>query len=236
MIRRPPRSTLFPYTTLFRSLFIRRSRIIKKASGKIAAAAALTAENFEPEQAWILYCEDRDQLAAVAGALCALGLMCDTYDSSQSTASRSTILNHFGRHGGILVAIRCLDEGVDIPDVDHALILASSQNPRQFIQRRGRVLRKAPGKYRATIHDIFVVPNVAADTSVGEVLPMVRGEILRARAFADGAINRSVRSTIDTQMRNLGIDPESVDIEAREEDEHGLRGLLSDLAGTEETT
>ena len=44
-----------------------------------------------------------------------------------------------------LVAIRCLDEGVDIPAIQNAVILASSSNPRQFIQRRGRILRQYPG-------------------------------------------------------------------------------------------
>ena len=64
----------------------------------------------------------------------------------------------------ILVSIRCLDEGVDIPDVSHALILASSQNPRQFIQRRGRVLRRAPGKScRRIVHDSIVTPVSAGD-------------------------------------------------------------------------
>ena len=45
-----------------------------------------------------------------------------------------------------LVAIRCLDEGVDIPETRRAFILASSSNPKQFIQRRGRILRVAKGK------------------------------------------------------------------------------------------
>jgi len=44
----------------------------------------------------------------------------------------------FENHGGIVVSIRCLDEGIDIPAVSHALILASSKNPREYIQRRGR--------------------------------------------------------------------------------------------------
>ncbi len=49
-------------------------------------------------------------------------------------------------YGGVIVSIKCLDEGVDIPSTTHAIILASSQNPREFIQRRGRVLRLYHGK------------------------------------------------------------------------------------------
>ena len=48
-------------------------------------------------------------------------------------------LKSFTENGGILLSIKCLDEGVDIPKISHAIIAASSQNPRQFIQRRGRV-------------------------------------------------------------------------------------------------
>ena len=57
-----------------------------------------------------------------------------------------------------LVAIRCLDEGVDIPAIETAVILASSGNPRQFVQRRGRILRPYPGKQRATLFDMIVMP------------------------------------------------------------------------------
>src|ERR1051326_4005600 len=53
----------------------------------------------------------------------------------------------------VLVAIRCLDEGVDVPATQTAFILASSTNPRQFVQRRGRLLRRSPGKRHAEIYD-----------------------------------------------------------------------------------
>ena len=55
------------------------------------------------------------------------------------------------------MAIKCLDEGVDIPYLKNAIILSSSQNPREHIQRRGRVLRKSPGKNLATIYDALVL-------------------------------------------------------------------------------
>ena len=68
-------------------------------------------------------------------------------------------LDAFSLQSGILLSIRCLDEGVDIPKISHAVIAASSQNPRQFIQRRGRVLRKSPEKLNAVIYDCIVLPN-----------------------------------------------------------------------------
>jgi superfamily II DNA or RNA helicase len=57
-----------------------------------------------------------------------------------------------------LVAIRCLDEGVDIPETRTAFLLASAADPRQYVQRRGRVLRRAPGKGKADVHDFLVAP------------------------------------------------------------------------------
>ena len=61
-------------------------------------------------------------------------------------------------HLQALVAIRCLDEGVDIPSIKTAFILASSTNPKEYVQRRGRVLRKAPGKKFAVIYDFITMP------------------------------------------------------------------------------
>jgi superfamily II DNA or RNA helicase len=95
-----------------------------------------------------------------------------------------------------IIAIRCLDEGVDIPSVETAVILASSTNPRQFIQRRGRVLRVAPGKKSASIYDMIVIP-----PSDGDILDadrtLVRKELARFIEFADLAKNSaSARATL----------------------------------------
>ena len=56
--------------------------------------------------------------------------------------------------------MKCLDEGVDIPQTALAFFCASTGNPKQFIQRRGRVLRQAEGKDFAIIHDLVVIPNL----------------------------------------------------------------------------
>lgn len=87
-----------------------------------------------------------------------------------------------------LVAIRCLDEGVDIPSIDKAVILASSQNPRQFIQRRGRVLRPAPGKFGAEIYDMIVTPPRSFLWSESE-RRMLQSELRRFSEFAALAEN-----------------------------------------------
>ncbi|WP_268807182.1 helicase-related protein, partial [Calothrix rhizosoleniae] len=88
-----------------------------------------------------------------------------------------------------LVAIRCLDEGVDIPAIQTAIILASSGNPRQFIQRRGRVLRPHPGKERATIFDMIVLPPDLDRNTLEVERNLLKKELRRFVEFADLADN-----------------------------------------------
>jgi superfamily II DNA or RNA helicase len=90
-----------------------------------------------------------------------------------------------------LVAIRCLDEGVDIPETRRAFILASSTNPKQFIQRRGRILRLAKGKDLAEIHDFLVTPSLESltDDLFAVERKLLRRELLRVVEFAKLADN-----------------------------------------------
>jgi superfamily II DNA or RNA helicase len=134
-----------PLSEKAKMLLIRRARVAKKAAAKVGLAVDVIKANFETGQSWLVYCEDSGQLADVISKLSEAGFASVEYHSSM-TGDRDATMSWFRSYGGILVSIRCLDEGVDIPAVSHALILASSQNPRQFIQRRGRVLRRSPGK------------------------------------------------------------------------------------------
>ena len=77
-----------------------------------------------------------------------------------------------------LVAMKCLDEGVDIPPARVGILLASTGNPREFIQRRGRLLRRYPGKERAIIYDILTVPPISA-LSIDEQLLSLERQILQ---------------------------------------------------------
>lgn len=88
--------------------------------------------------------------------------------------------------------MRCLDEGVDVPAARIAYLLASSSNPRQFIQRRGRVLRKATGKDTADIIDFIVTPPDGASALQHETeRRMLRGELARVEEFAHLADNEA---------------------------------------------
>ena len=84
-----------------------------------------------------------------------------TYQFLGETKNRAKILNQF-KNGEleILTAMKALDEGVDIPITKNAIFCASTGNPRQFIQRRGRVLRTFEGKEFANIYDMIVVPSI----------------------------------------------------------------------------
>lgn len=100
-----------------------------------------------------------------------------------------SILDRF-RLGDIdaLVAIRCLDEGIDVPACQRAYILASSRNPRQFVQRRGRILRRSLGKEQAEIFDLMVrVPEGALNSTVERALLVE--EFKRVSEFANLARN-----------------------------------------------
>ena len=131
----------------FQTLLIQRARILKQARSKVEAARQTVTQNYRDGDRWLVYCDDSNQLNQVLATLRDAGLPTFEYWTGSDSALPET-LDFFARNGGIIVAIRCLDEGVDLPSLDHALILASSANPREFIQRRGRVLRRAPGKFR----------------------------------------------------------------------------------------
>ena len=168
-------------------LYIRRARIAKKAAGKVSLAASVVQRHFEPGQRWLVYCEDQEQLRVVRDAIEEAGLPSVLEYHSAMDGDPASTLRLFEGTGGIMVAIRCLDEGVDIPAATHALILASSRNPREFIQRRGRVLRTAPDKSMAHVHDAIVLPSgIDREVPIGS---MVRGELARAIEFGQHAEN-----------------------------------------------
>lgn len=204
-------------------LLIQRARIVKRAEGKIPLAAEIVSGSYKPGERWIVYCDDQDQLARVKRTISEAGVE-DTYEyHSAMIGDRARTLDIFGKRGGVLVSIRCLDEGVDIPSVSHALILASSKNPREFIQRRGRVLRKATGKALAHIHDVIVAPEVDDDDHGGGSI--LKGELARAIEFGRHAINPGSVADLNRIAAAAGLDWTSLTengFESDEEDESDL--------------
>ncbi|MEC4895321.1 MAG: DNA phosphorothioation system restriction enzyme [Oscillatoria sp. PMC 1051.18] len=193
------------------SLLMQRSRLIGAASNKLIALRELMKKRLHTTHT-LFYCgdgsvdsasnsnsktekhkdnQDNRQLTAVARILGAeLGYRINTYTAETPLVQRETMRQQFER-GDLqgLVAIRCLDEGVDIPAIQNAVILASTGNPRQFIQRRGRILRPHPGKQRATLFDMIVMPP-KLDRDTWEIeRNLLRKEIKRFVQFADLADN-----------------------------------------------
>ena len=203
--------------TVLKQKLIKRARIVKKAEAKVPLALDVIRKNYKNGQRWIIYCEDKNQLSDVL-----LTLLTNGYDAyeyySDMEGDRQQTLAYFAKFGGVLVSIKCLDEGVDIPSVTHALILASSKNPREFIQRRGRILRRYPGKACSFLYDAVVVPETTMDEH-DRSISILRSEFARAIQFGKWAVNPTCISQLDTIAIDCGIDYTEFEGEGLEDDD-----------------
>jgi len=187
-----------------KQLLIRRARIVKGARQKIAAAVSVVSAAYQAGQHWIVYCDDHAQLREVRDALRSTGCAEVLEYHTAMTGDPRRTLELFEARGGVVVSIRCLDEGVDIPAVSHALILASSKNPREYIQRRGRVLRKSSTKSLAHIFDVLVTP--LFDPDEPPALAILEGELSRAIEFGSHALNPGCITDLQRLAIEHGID------------------------------
>lgn len=128
------------------------------------------------------------QIEQVNALLTSLGIIYHQFTNAETARSDAErILDGFGAGDyQVLTAMKVLDEGIDIPQTDTALLLASTTVRREWVQRRGRILRRAPGKVRATVHDFLVVP---PDLDSGVARSLLKGELARAEEFAGLAEN-----------------------------------------------
>lgn len=170
-----------------------RQKIINNAEEKYSAFKELLKEH-EGIDKLIVYCSDRqiDRVQEILNEENVIPQHRFTHkESSGKTkkelfSQRELILQNFEKGNyKALVAIKCLDEGVDVPVAENAIILSSTSNPREHVQRRGRILRNAPGKEYATIYDFLVFPKDG--TEIGSKI--TKKEIARYKEFAELAIN-----------------------------------------------
>lgn len=163
---------------------IKRARISKGAVGKDFVAGRIIRENFKAGDRWLIYCESVDHLNRVRSAIstAAPDVFVMEYHS-KNKKQHADVLRYFTKRGGAILAIKCLDEGVDIPATNKAIVMSSSTNYREYVQRRGRVLRTVDGKSHAEIWDLLTVDDQGT--------PITKGEIVRAREFAKTAANLS---------------------------------------------
>jgi len=166
----------------------RRSLVIAKAKNKINQLInILSSSNIEKLSHTLVYCAP-GQVNEITKKIADLGIRVHQFDSHVHSNKRPAILDSFSKGViQILVAIKCLDEGVDVPSTKTAYFLASTSNPREFVQRRGRILRKSPGKKLAEIYDFIVIPS-SADERIFKTI--VTKELPRFAEFSSSAVNK----------------------------------------------
>ena len=189
-------------------LALRRARIVAGASEKLDALR----EEIKPyihDNNILVYCgatnvlDDKSdcsssdagdvrQIEAVTRILGnEFGMDVAQFTSKENMETRASIKEQFQRGDRLqaIVAIKCLDEGVNIPGIRTAFILASTTNPKEYIQRRGRVLRKAPNKPYAVIYDFVTLPRPLDSVSsltteqAQRDLALVKNELARIKEF-----------------------------------------------------
>ena len=136
-------------------------------------------------------------------------LRCSTFSAKKSSSERNELLESFARGNiNVLLAMKCLDEGVDIPRAQYGIFTSSTENPRQFIQRRGRLLRVHPDKKYSYIYDIIVLPSALAQVERTQMeRTLVRSELTRAAYFASLSENHITESydVLSSVAKHYGI-------------------------------
>lgn len=184
-------------------LLERRANIIKNCSAKLDVFKNMI-ENFKEDRT-IIFVSPAQR--AEVNEMLSNKIRYHQYTFSESEKIRSEILNNF-KVGRIkcIVAIKCLDEGLDVPAAKIGVILASSGNPREFIQRRGRLLRKDPTKKYAEIYDFFVTPPSGTIQSSDIYRSQVSKELRRITEFSQSAKNElQISKELKELKAKLGI-------------------------------
>ena len=180
-------------------LLIKRRRIIETANAKIPLLRAVLRRR-DPRMLChaLVYASAKNpkQFNAISETLGGIGVRWApvTEKTTASTRKLNETLRTFTQGGyQLLLAKKVLDEGVDIPSVREAFLVASSTVQREWIQRRGRVLRSHPNKPWAILHDFLALPPVDLVKDAGpadsDLRRIIQGELSRALSFAAHARN-----------------------------------------------
>lgn len=173
-----------------------RLRVISMAEAKIDNIDGLL-NKISDKNHFVVYCgdgrlfdKDNDEIRHIQFVkehLDKLGIKTSQFTASEDMERRMELVDMFNKNEiASLVAIRCLDEGINIPSIKSALILSSNDDYREFVQRRGRILRKYKGKNSANIYDVVVLPSRATPK-------MAIIELRRYYEYAKLAINSKER-------------------------------------------
>lgn len=183
-------------------LALQRSRLVAGAYNKIP----ILAREIKPyinDKNILVYCgatkveeyddytgEDMRQIDAITTLLGKeMNMSVAQFTSRENNQTRNLLKEKYsdGTDLQVLVAIKCLDEGVNIPSIKTAFILASTRNPKEYIQRRGRVLRKFKGKDYAEIYDFITLPR-----SLDEAINLTSEEIRSEKSLVRNELNRII--------------------------------------------
>ncbi|WP_026504831.1 DEAD/DEAH box helicase family protein [Butyrivibrio sp. NC3005] len=201
-------------------LALKRSRVVAGAMQKLEALKREITP-YKDDNNILVYCgatrviDDSDtssddesdirQIEAVTKILGnELNMSVARFTSEENMEERALIKEHFQDGGKLqaIVAIKCLDEGVNIPGIRTAFILASTTNPKEYIQRRGRVLRKADNKPFAEIYDFVTLPRPLDSVSgltieqANRDKTLVKNELARIKEFGRLALNSMLANNL----------------------------------------
>lgn len=146
-------------------------------------------------------------IQSIKRVLSAHGYKSSQFTAQENMSDRMELVDAFNR-GEIsaLAAIRCLDEGINIPSIKSALILSSNDDYREFVQRRGRILRKYNNKKYANIYDVIVLPSY-------DLQGWAKIELRRFREYGRLALNWSdLESELEAQLHTYGLSEEDIDV------------------------
>ncbi|QLH84811.1 DEAD/DEAH box helicase family protein [Halosimplex pelagicum] len=191
---------------LVERLAMKRANLVKSADNKYASLKSVLRQIDQPDH--LLVYTNPQQIDNVQDILNGLGIFQHKFTYREGDEEREQLLTSFDR-GDVdaLVAMRCLDEGVDVPSTRQAILMSNTGNPMQFIQRRGRVLRQFPGKEKAVIYDFIVVPTLnPSQDIVDSERNILKKELRRFEEFAANARNEhGARNKIEEVRMNYGL-------------------------------
>lgn len=194
-----------------------RLRVISMADAKQANIDDIINRISETDH-FVVYCgdgrlfdsnsgEEIRHIQSVKRVLTAHGFKSSQFTAKENMAVRMELVDAFNK-GEIsaMAAIRCLDEGINIPSIKSALILSSNDDYREFVQRRGRILRKYDGKEYANIYDVVVLPS-------HDMQGWAKIELRRFHEYAKLALNwGELEGELQSLLLSYGLTVEDVDV------------------------
>lgn len=180
-----------------RGLLNQRANIIKECSDKLRVLTDIVNNSSKDLTKCLIYNNKKYQAKEVTKQIMHMGFTCKLFYGDMFRRERDKVFDEFKNSDlQFISAIKCLDQGVDIPICNSAIILASSKNPREFVQRRGRILRLHETKEFSIVHDILVLPYSFEDISSGKKrltdfeTRILKNQLNRIKIFIENSENK----------------------------------------------